>query len=197
MLCLLITGLILLGNRGITHNLSAGPVDDLSINVYKRFDQNEIMIHFDANPEVYNNAELALHKERFMNLFELVINNYEKNESIGKINITLPEENHKVLLEWNETKEDDELISLPISFEKQVKKNPNKLAITCDGVILTYKELNERANELAHYLVEEGIRPKQFVALVFPRSIEMVVSMLAVLKAGAAYLPIDPEYPSR
>ncbi|MEM5637663.1 hypothetical protein AAHB65_29190 [Bacillus toyonensis] len=80
------------------------------------------MIHFDANPEVYNGAELALHKERFMNLFELVINNYEKNESIGKINITLPEENHKVLLEWNETKEDDELISLPISFEKQVQK---------------------------------------------------------------------------
>lgn len=112
-------GLNFAGNRGITHNLSAGPVDDLSINVYKRFDQNEIMIHFDANPEVYNNAELALHKERFMNLFELVINNYEKNESIGKINITLPEENHKVLLEWNETKEDDELISLPISFENK------------------------------------------------------------------------------
>ena len=50
MLCLLITGLTL-GNRGITHNLSAGPVDDLSINVYKRFDQNELMIHFDANPK--------------------------------------------------------------------------------------------------------------------------------------------------
>ncbi|PFN48379.1 non-ribosomal peptide synthetase [Bacillus thuringiensis] len=189
-------GLNFAGNRGITHNLSAGPVDDLSINVYKRFDQNELMIHFDANPEVYNGAELALHKERFMNLFESVIKNYEKNESIGKINITLPEENHKVLLEWNETKEDDELISLPISFEKQVQKNPNKLAITCDGINLTYKELNERANELAHYLVEEGIRPNQFVALVFPRSIEMVVSMLAVLKAGAAYLPIDPEYPA-
>ncbi|EAO52131.1 Glycine-AMP ligase / L-threonine-AMP ligase / Bacillibactin synthase dhbF [Bacillus thuringiensis serovar israelensis ATCC 35646] len=189
-------GLNFAGNRGITHNLSAGPVDDLSINVYKRFDQNELMIHFDANPEVYNGAELALHKERFMNLFELVIKNYEKNESIGKINITLPEENHKVLLEWNETKEDDELISLPISFEKQVQKNPNKLAITCDGINLTYKELNERANELAHYLVGEGIRPNQFVALVFPRSIEMVVSMLAVLKAGAAYLPIDPEYPA-
>ncbi|RAT01213.1 non-ribosomal peptide synthetase, partial [Bacillus cereus] len=184
------------GNRGITHNLSAGPVDDLSINVYKRFDQNELMIHFDANPEVYNGAELALHKERFMQLLELMINAYQKDESIGKINITLPEENHKVLLEWNETKEDDELISLPISFEKQVQKTPNKLAITCDGVNFTYKELNERANELAHYLVEEGIRPNQFVALVFPRSTEMVVSMLAVLKAGAAYLPIDPEYPA-
>ncbi|MGR5876687.1 AMP-binding protein [Bacillus pacificus] len=59
-------------------------------------------------------------------------------------------------MEWHETKEDDELISLPISFEKQVQKTPNKLAITCDGVNFTYKELNERANELAHYLVEEG-----------------------------------------
>lgn len=85
--------------------------------------ENELMIHFDANPEVYNGEELALHKERFMNLFELVVNNYEKNESIGKINITLPEENHKVLLEWNETKEDDELISLPISFENKCKKS--------------------------------------------------------------------------
>ncbi|MBL2480505.1 hypothetical protein ELJ58_31765, partial [Klebsiella pneumoniae] len=51
-------GLNFAGNRGITHNLSAGPVDDLSINVYKRFDENELMIHFDANPEVYNGAEL-------------------------------------------------------------------------------------------------------------------------------------------
>ena len=80
------------------------------------------MIHFDANPEVYNGAELALHKERFMNLFELVIKNYEKTSRL-KINITLPEENHKVLLEWNETKEDDELISLPISFENKCKKS--------------------------------------------------------------------------
>ncbi len=81
-------------------------------------------------------------------------------------------------------------------MKNKCKKTPNKLAITCDGVNFTYKELNERANELAHYLVEEGIRPNQFVALVFPRSIEMVTSMLAVLKAGAAYLPIDPEYPA-
>lgn len=189
-------GLNFAGNRGITHNLSAGPVDDLSINVYKRFDQNELMIHFDANPEVYSATELALHKERFMNLLELVVNTYQKDEPIGKINITLPEENHKALLEWNETKEAEELISLPILFEKQVQKNPNKIAVTCNGVNLTYKELNERANELAHYLVKEGIRPNQFVALVFPRSVEMVVSMLAVLKAGAAYLPIDPEYPA-
>ncbi|MGR5914377.1 hypothetical protein ACT7DA_19075 [Bacillus pacificus] len=64
-----------------------------------------------------------MHKERFMQLLELMINAYQKDESIGKINITLPEENHKVLLEWHETKEDDELISLPISFEKQVQKN--------------------------------------------------------------------------
>lgn len=115
-------GLNFAGNRGITHNLSAGPVDDLSINVYKRFDENELMIHFDANPEVYNGAKLALHKERFMSLLELVINNYHKDEPIGKINITLPEENHKVLLEWNETKKAEELINLPILFEKQVQK---------------------------------------------------------------------------
>ncbi|HDR6312417.1 TPA: amino acid adenylation domain-containing protein [Bacillus cereus] len=189
-------GLNFAGNRGITHNLSAGPVDDLSINVYKRFDENELMIHFDANPEVYNGAELALHKERFMNVLELMINDYEKDASIGSININLPEENQKVLFEWNETKEAEELIPLPILFEKQVQKNPSKIAVTCNGVGFTYNELNERANELAHYLVEEGIGPNQFVALVFPRSIEMVVSMLAVLKAGAAYLPIDPEYPA-
>ncbi|WP_144611303.1 non-ribosomal peptide synthetase DhbF [Bacillus cereus] len=189
-------GLNFAGNRGITHNLSAGPVDDLSINVYKRFDENELMIHFDANPEVYNGAELAVHKERFMNVLELVINDYEKDASIGSINITLPEENQKFLFEWNETKEAEELIPLPILFEKQVQKNPSKIAVTCNGVDFTYNELNERANELAHYLVEEGIGPNQFVALVFPRSIEMVVSMLAVLKAGAAYLPIDPEYPA-
>ncbi|MFP3360805.1 hypothetical protein R0K17_26185, partial [Planococcus sp. SIMBA_143] len=86
-----------------------------------------------------NGAELALHKERFMKLLELMINAYQKNESIGKINITLPEENHKVLLEWNETKEADNLIALSILFEKQVQKTPNKVAVTCNGVDLTYK----------------------------------------------------------
>lgn len=115
-------GLNFAGNRGITHNLSAGPVDDLSINVYKRFDENELMIHFDANPEVYSDSELALHKERFMNVLELVINDYQKDVSIGNINITLPEENHKVLFEWNETKEAEDLITLPLLFEKQVQK---------------------------------------------------------------------------
>ncbi|KFN01510.1 non-ribosomal peptide synthetase [Bacillus clarus] len=188
-------GLSFAENRGVTHNLSAGPVDDLSINVYNRFDGNGLMIHFDANPNVYSEEELAVHKERFMNVLDFAIE-LQKNEPIGKMDLTLPKERRKVLTEWNETSEDRELIHLPALFEQQAHENPNKIAVACDELKLTYKELNERANQLAHVLIEKGVRPSQFVALAFPRSVEMVISMLAVLKAGAAYLPIDPEYPA-
>ena len=81
-------------------------------------------------------------------------------------------------------------------FEQQVARTPDAVAVSHDGVHLTYAELNVRANRLAHRLIEGGAGPEQFVALLMPRSLEMVVAILAVLKSGAAYLPIDPDYPA-
>ncbi|MFI8709486.1 amino acid adenylation domain-containing protein [Bacillus sp. NPDC077411] len=187
-------GLNFAGNRGMKHNLSAGPVDDLSINVSNEFGGNGLKIHFDANPEVYNVEELLTHKKRFVNLLEN-ISNLQVNSPIGKLELLLHEERKQVLVEWNQNTKEDSFVSVPALIEKQVSKSPDSTAVVCNGMELTYKELNEQANQLAHFLLEQGVQSKQFVALAFPRSVEMVIGMLAVLKTGAAYLPIDPEYP--
>ncbi|MEU3422355.1 amino acid adenylation domain-containing protein [Streptomyces murinus] len=85
--------------------------------------------------------------------------------------------------------------TLPGLFEAAADKTPDTPAVVCDGATLTYRELDERANRLAHLLTARGMGPEHVVALALPRSADLVLAVLAVLKAGAAYLPLDPEYP--
>src|SRR5437764_180172 len=86
-------------------------------------------------------------------------------------------------------------LCIPEVFEAQAEKTPDARAVSCGAGHLTYRELNERANQLAHYLRKCGVGPEIPVALYLERSLEMVVSILAVLKAGGAYVPIDLAYP--
>ncbi|MEU2080145.1 amino acid adenylation domain-containing protein, partial [Streptomyces sp. NPDC013489] len=81
-------------------------------------------------------------------------------------------------------------------FERQAEATPDAVAVTCEGVSLTYRELNGRADRLARLLTERGAGPERFVALRMPRTEELVVAVLGVLKSGAAYVPIDPAYPA-
>jgi amino acid adenylation domain-containing protein len=80
-------------------------------------------------------------------------------------------------------------------FEEQVDRNPTAFAVTFEGRRLTYGELNRQANQLAHYLREQGVQPDTLVAICIDRGVEMVVGLLGILKAGAAYVPLDPSYP--
>ncbi len=83
-------------------------------------------------------------------------------------------------------------VSIPVVFAAQVARAPEAVALTCEGRSMTYRELDEAANRLAHLLADQGVGAGDVVALLLARSAEAVVAMLAVLKAGAAYLPIDP-----
>ncbi len=87
-------------------------------------------------------------------------------------------------------------VSVPVVFAAQVARAPEAVAISCEGRCMTYRELDEAANRLAHLLAGRGVGPGQCVALLFSRSAEAVVAILAVLKTGAAYLPIDPAVPA-
>ena len=87
------------------------------------------------------------------------------------------------------------LASIPVLFAAQVARAPEAVAITCGGRSWTYRELEEAANRLAHLLADQGAGPGERVALLLPRSAEAIVAILAVLKTGAAYLPIDPAHP--
>jgi non-ribosomal peptide synthetase component F len=85
---------------------------------------------------------------------------------------------------------------LPQLIEDQVERTPDALAVIFKDTQLTYRELNARANQLAHYLQQLGVGPDVLVGLCVERSLDMVVGLLGILKAGGAYVPLDPTYPS-
>src|SRR5262249_57185252 len=87
-------------------------------------------------------------------------------------------------------------VSIPVLFAAQVARTPEAVAVTCGGRSMTYRELEEAANRLAHLLADHGSGPGSCVALLFTRSVEAIVAIVAVLKTGAAYLPIDPALPA-
>ena len=80
-------------------------------------------------------------------------------------------------------------------FEEQVTKSPNNIAVVYEDQELTYQQLNERANQLAHHLRSLGVKPDTLVAIAVERSLEMIIGLLGILKAGGAYVPLDPSYP--
>jgi amino acid adenylation domain-containing protein/non-ribosomal peptide synthase protein (TIGR01720 family) len=105
-------------------------------------------------------------------------------------------ERERLLVEWNATGRDIPAATFPALFEAQVARTPDLPAVLYDDGELTYAELNRRANRLARVLVQRGAGPERIVALALPRSVGLITAQLAVLKAGAAFLPIDPAYPA-
>jgi len=105
-------------------------------------------------------------------------------------------EKHKILVEWNDTQTNfpqDKCVHQ--LFEAQVKCTPDAVAVIFEDSRLTYKELNQRANQLAHYLKTLGVGTEVLVGIFINRSLEMIVGILGILKAGGAYVPMDPIYP--
>lgn len=131
---------------------------------------------------------------RLIRLLEAVTT--DPAQPIGRLSLLDCEERRQILMDWNNTARNVVQHTLPVMFETQVGHTPEAIAVIFEDITLSYRELNERANRLAHTLIAEGIGPEHIVAVALPRSPEMVVGVLGVLKCGAAYLPIDPDYPS-
>ncbi|MFI1206414.1 amino acid adenylation domain-containing protein [Streptomyces sp. NPDC020802] len=115
---------------------------------------------------------------------------------VGELELLDAEERHLVLTEWNDTGHDVPLRTWPEMFADQVRRRPDEVALVFEDTRLTYAELDERADRLAHALVARGAGPERVVALAVPRSAELIVAEVAVLKSGAAYLPVDTDYPA-
>jgi len=109
----------------------------------------------------------------------------------------LTDDERQQLLFWNQTQTDYPLHQTLVDlFETQVEKNPNNLALVFESQRLTYQQLNQLANQLAHYLIQNHkIKPDTLIGICVERSLEMIIGVLAILKAGGAYVPIDPHYP--
>ncbi|MEU2423990.1 amino acid adenylation domain-containing protein [Streptomyces sp. NPDC007851] len=114
---------------------------------------------------------------------------------VSELDLFLDGERHDLLTRWNATRVDVPGTPLPEQIQRQAARAPGAPAVSAPDGELSYAELNERANRLAHLLLSRGIGPGDYVGVVLPRGTQLIVTFLAVLKAGAAYLPIDPEYP--
>ncbi|MGC2779634.1 MAG: amino acid adenylation domain-containing protein, partial [Bradyrhizobium sp.] len=182
------------GHSATTHNLSNGSADDLAIFVYDRGDGKGIRIDFDANPALYTSKDLACHQQRLVRLVEAIA--HDPSRSIGAIDILDAAERRRVLAEWNHTVRAVPPTTLPSLIEAQVARRGDATALVCEDTTLSYAVLNARANRLAHLLIAQGAGPEQIVALALPRSADLIVGLLAIIKSGAAYLPLDPDYPA-
>ncbi|WP_246114156.1 non-ribosomal peptide synthetase, partial [Streptomyces montanus] len=135
---------------------------------------------------------------RFAQVVEQLVTAPERR--IGVVDVLLPgEHEHLAALSGPDRRAPDRQapdVTVPGLFERQAAAAPEALAVVGGEVSLTYRELDDRANRLAHGLAERGVGPESVVALALPRSADLVVAMLGILKSGAAYLPIDPRYPS-
>jgi amino acid adenylation domain-containing protein/non-ribosomal peptide synthase protein (TIGR01720 family) len=154
----------------------------------------QLRLRLDYRSDLFERVEIEALADRLVRLLEAVV--ADPDAPIGRIELLTTEERHRLLVEYNDTAVPVPAISLPVLFETQVAATPEAIAVICGADTLTYRQLNTRANQLAHALIARGVGPEQVVALALRRSAHMIIAVLAVLKAGAAYLPLDPDYPS-
>ncbi|NCQ97821.1 MAG: amino acid adenylation domain-containing protein [Microcystis aeruginosa L211-101] len=121
----------------------------------------------------------------------------DTRQRVTQLPILTTQEQHQLLVEWNNTEADYPLDkSLHQLFEEQAAQNPQGIAVIFEGQKLTYQQLNNRGNQLAHCLRDKGVGPESLVGIFMERSLEMVIGLLGILKAGGAYVPLDPDYPT-
>ncbi|MGM9511618.1 amino acid adenylation domain-containing protein [Larkinella sp. GY13] len=147
------------------------------------------------NPAVWTDAQVADLINRWEVVLERVV--HQPSQPLKAISLLSTAEQQRVLKDWNVANVpypcDQTIVEL---FEAQVKENPLNEALCCGGNSITYGELNQRANQLAWHLHHQGVRPETLVGICLERSVEMVIGLLGVLKAGGGYVPLDPAYPA-
>ncbi|MFC0540685.1 amino acid adenylation domain-containing protein [Kutzneria chonburiensis] len=173
---------------------SAGAVDDLLITAYEDERRGTLVLHFDGDAERYRGADLEVLAERFRAVMGQVA--ADPTVALGRVDVVTADE-RELVRQWQRAEGPELSASVPDLFAAQVDRSPDAVAITCDGLELSYRDLADRVDRLARVLRGRGVGADTVVAVALPRSAELVVALLAVLRAGGAYLPVDPRYPSQ
>ena len=165
---------------------------DLTLQVEE--EANGLRACLEYNTNLFAPVTMQSMLAHFQNLLEAVVAN--PAQRLSDLSFMSEAERHKLLVEWNNTgAEYSSDACIHELFEAQVEKTPQAIAAEFDSEQITYQQLNRRANQLAHYLIKQGVGPEVLVGICVERSLEMLVSIFGVLKAGGAYLPLDPTYP--
>jgi len=176
------------------HTESMGPVQDLSILVLEATQRDYIRVMFVANAALYDEWELDAHKAHLQTLIESIAAN--TSIPVGELSLLTPRERHRLLVEYNATTVEHmdrgcfhELVA------RQATRRPDAIAVLSKTGSLTYEELERRSNLLARHLQALGVELESIVGLCTRRDEDFVIGMLGILKAGGAFLPLDPEMP--
>jgi amino acid adenylation domain-containing protein len=146
------------------------------------------------NPDLFAAPTIERMAGHWQTLLEGIV--AQPDQPIATLPLLTSAERHQVLVEWNDTE-----VAYPAEprlhclFEAQVERSPQAIAVRFEQATLTYQELNQRANQLAHHLQRLGVGPDVLVGVCLERSLDLVVALFAILKAGGAYVPLDPDYP--
>ena len=165
---------------------------DVALKIVRQ--ETSLLINFQYNRDLYDVSTISRMVEHWQTLTASAVTTPEL--SISELPLLTEAEREELLTQWNQTQvkypTDKNIYQL---FEAQVKQNKDAIAVVFEGKQLTYQELNQKANQLAHYLQTLGVKPEVKVGICIERSLEMVVGLLGILKAGGAYVPFDPHYP--
>jgi amino acid adenylation domain-containing protein len=154
----------------------------------------DLIVECDYNTDLFNRQTISRWLRHYRVLLESI--DRDPNVQISSLPLLSDDERQTILREWNDTAHPIPPATLPELFEAQVASAPDAVAVVFEDKALTYRQLNERSNQLAHRLIESGVGPDVLVGIALERSIELVVGLIAILKAGGAYVPLDPEYPT-
>jgi enterobactin synthetase component F len=182
------------GATTILHNLSNSSIDDLVVFVYGHGTDGGLRFDLDANPSLYGVVELDEHRRRLTRLIEQVLAN--PATALRQLDIIGEEERHRLLAGWNDTAAALVDTSLPALVAQWVAATPDAPAVMFEDTVLSYRELHDRSLQQARQLLAKGVKPGDIVAVALPRGEQLLIALLAIMRIGAAYLPLDLEGPT-
>ena len=177
------------------HNVSVGPVEDLSVSAYDEANDGSMRIDFDGNCDRYAAKDLSDIALRFRDLMQWIAA-ADETAVVGQVSLLNAEERRTVLENFNQSSRGILPGCLTDLIDEQVSRTPDQTALVFGATQLTYAELDRAANRFARLLMARGVGSEDIIALLVPRGPEMLIALLGIVKAGAAYLPLDAELPS-
>ncbi len=168
-------------------------VSDYDMTLYMDEEENKIMVDIEYYSKIFKESTIKGFAEHLLKTMNKIVENPKLK--VRELNIITKEEKEKIVGFSGKNKYYEKEKTLQAGIENQVIKTPAHTALIYKDKKITYKELNEKANQLGRKLREKGIEKENIVGIMTEKSIEMVIGMLAILKAGGTYLPIDPDYP--
>lgn len=165
---------------------------DLTVEMYPR--HGKLRAYFEYNTNLYDRETIEQLQRHFLALLDSVLSN--PDQPVDLIPLLQADERQQILEEWNATEAPhDSHTCFHRKFEKQVEQTPDRIAVVAGADSMTYRELNHRANQIAHRLQSLGVGPESLVGLYVERSTDMLAALLGTMKSGGAYVPLDPIYP--